>query len=271
MGAAQIALENWCTYLSLKEIDKYLTAMKLKTSGARFKKLDRASKLLLGDYTADDLIATTADVDEYTAWVERANLRHTFVDRVYNGEIETSWARGAEENEPHSLEYVGEDKVVKIKLEQTRLEIATRAAEKSSLEQNETDDHEQEATVGDTLANENADSSHKTVQQHTLAQETANQAIPAKLSVLLTQLTQKVTELAENQSILQTAMENWTQNAHHAPAWSTRLDQIQSGHRQVGFQDTFTFRYPEQQHANLRTPSMSRQQPTATYRHRTIG
>ena len=157
MAATQITLENWCTCLSLEEIDKYLTAMKLKTSGARFQKLDRASRWILGDYSADDFIATTADVDEYTAWVERANLRHTFVDRVCKGEIETPWARGSEENEPHSLEYVREDDAVKIKLEQTRLEIATRTAEKSSLEHNETDDHGQEATVGKTVANENAD------------------------------------------------------------------------------------------------------------------
>ena len=161
MAATQIALENWCTCISLEEIDKYLTAMKLKTSGVRFQKLVRASRWLLGDYSADDFIATTTDVDEHTAWVERANLRHTF-DRVCNGEIETPWARGSEENEPHPLEYVREDYAVKIKVEQTRLEIATRTAEKSSLEHNDTDDHEQEATVGETVANENVDSSPKT-------------------------------------------------------------------------------------------------------------
>ena len=180
MAAVQITLENWCTCRSLEEIDKYHAAMKLRTSGARFQKLHRASRWLLGDYSADDLIATTADVDEHTAWVERANLRHTFVDRVCNGDIETPWARGSDENEPHPLEYVREDDAVKIKLEQTRLEIATRAAEQSSLEQNETDDHEQEATGGVTLANVNADSSLETVQQHTMAQETPNQAIPAE-------------------------------------------------------------------------------------------
>ena len=184
-----------------------------------------------------------------------SDLRHTFVDRVCNGEIETPWARGSEEGEPHPLEYVREDDAVKIKLEQTRLEIATRTAEKSSLEHNETDDHEQEATVGETVANENADSSPKTAQQHTTAHETLNQAIPAELILLLTQLTQRVTELAENQSTLQTAMENLTQNAHHTPAWSTRLDQTQSGHRQVGFQDTHTPPMPRQQ------PSRPQQTP----------
>ena len=89
MATTEQAIENWCTCLSLDEIDEYLTAMKLKTCGARFEKLNRASKWLLGDYSADDFIATTTDVDEHSAWVERANLRHTFVDRVCNGEIET--------------------------------------------------------------------------------------------------------------------------------------------------------------------------------------
>ena len=74
MAAAQMALENWCMCLSFEEIDKYLTVMKLQTSVTRFQKLDRASRWLLGDYSADDFIATNADVDEHTAWVEREQI-----------------------------------------------------------------------------------------------------------------------------------------------------------------------------------------------------
>ena len=274
MATAVQAIENWCTCLSLEEIDKYLTAMKMKTSGARFEKLNRASKWLLGDYSADDFIETDTDVDEHSEWVERANLRQTFVDRICNGEIETPWVQGSEENEPHPLESVREDDAVKIKLEQTRLEIASRVAEKSSLEQDDANDNDENAAGGETLANIHANSSPQTAQQHITTQETPNIAIPAELSMLLTQLTQKVTQLAENQSILHNALDNLSQNVHHAPAYSTRLEQTQSGHRQVGFQDTFTYRYPEQQNNTMHTPPMPRQQfnrPQQTPHNRLVG
>ena len=155
--------------------------------------------------------------------------------------------QSSEENESHPLKYVRDNDEVKCKLEQTRLDIETRAAEKSSLEQNETDDNEQETTSGETPANNNADTSPETEHQKTVAPKTSNPAIPAKLSTLLTQLTQSA------------ALENLTQNALHAPAWSTRLNQTQNGHRQVGFHVTLTFRYPEQQHRNLHTLPTSRQ------------
>ena len=267
-----MARENWCMCFSLEEIDKYLKEMKLKTSGARFQKLDRASRWLLGDYSAEDFIATDAEVDEHTAWVDRANLHQTFIDRVCNGQIETPWVQCSDEKEPHPLEYVRDDDVVKCKLEQTRLDMETRVVEKSSLEHFNSEDDEKETSTGETKTNKNADSSPQTVQQHTIEQEASNQAIPAELCALLTQLTQRVTQLAESQSILQTAMENLTQNAHYAPAWSIRLEPTQSGHRQVAFQDTFTFRYPEQQNRNLHIPP--RQQlnhPPQTPHNRLVG
>ena len=213
MAATQMALENWCMCLSLEEINKYLDAMKLKTSGARFKKLSRASRWLLGDYSVDDFIATNADADEHTAWVDRANLRHTFIDRVCSGEIETPWVQGSEEKEPPQLEYLRDDDAVEVKLEQTRLNIETRTVEKSSLEDNETDDNEQETTTGETQANKNADTTPEPAHQNVVTTETTNPAIPVELSTLLTQLTQRVTQLSDNQSILQATLENFTQNA----------------------------------------------------------
>ena len=88
MAAAQIALENGYMCLSPEEIDKYLRAMKLKTSGARFQKLDRASRWLLGDYLAEDFIATDAEVDEDITWVDKA-IYATHSSTECNGEIET--------------------------------------------------------------------------------------------------------------------------------------------------------------------------------------
>ena len=98
-----MALKNCCMCLSLEEIDKYLKRMKLKTPGSRFQKLDRASRWLLGDYSAEDFIATDAEVDEHTAWVDRANLRQTFIDRICNGEIVRRACRSpTKKNRTHS-------------------------------------------------------------------------------------------------------------------------------------------------------------------------
>ena len=147
-----MALENWCTFLSLEEIDKYLKVMKLKTSDARLQKLDRPSRWLLGDYSAEDFIASDAEVDEHTTWVDRANLRHMFINRVCNGEIKVPWVQGSDENEPHPLEYVRDDDAVKCKLEHTHFEIETHAAEKSSLEQNDTNKNKEARATGDISA-----------------------------------------------------------------------------------------------------------------------
>ena len=243
MAATQMTLDNWCMCISLEEIHKYLNAMKLKTSGARFEKLSRTSRWLLGDYSADNFIAINADADEHTEYVDRANLRHTFIDRVCSGEIETPCVQGSKEKEPHPLEYVRDDDAVKCKLEHTRLDIEMCMAEKSLLEYNETDDNVKETTTEETQANKNADTTPEPAHQNVVTTETTNPAILAELSTLLTQLTQRVTQLSDNQSILQAALENFTQNAIHAPASSTRLKQTQSGHLQVGFQDTLAFRY----------------------------
>ena len=70
--------------------------------------------------------------------------------------------QGSEENESHPLKYVRDNDKVKYKLEQTRHDIETRATEKSSLEQNETDDNEQETTSGEMPANNNADTTPET-------------------------------------------------------------------------------------------------------------
>ena len=70
--------------------------------------------------------------------------------------------QGSDENEPHPLEYVREDDAIKVKLKPTRLDIASRVAEKSSLEQDDINDNEKETTVGETPANINANSPPKT-------------------------------------------------------------------------------------------------------------
>ena len=155
------------------------------------------------------------------------NLRQTFIDRVCNEEIETPWVQGSDEEEPHPPEYIRDDEAVKCKLEQTRLDIETRVAEKSSLPQTETEGNKEEAVTRDAAPDKEAETHSEQAQVMTPMR------IPAELSTLLTQLTQRVMQLADNQSILQTAMENFTQNPPQAPAWSTRLDQTQRGPREV--------------------------------------
>ena len=94
--------------------------------------------------------------------------------------------QGSDEKEIHQLEYVCDDDAVKCKLEHTRLEIETRAAEKSSLEQNETDENKEARATGGASANKNANTSPDEVHQNIEVSEITNMQIPAELNTLLT-------------------------------------------------------------------------------------
>ena len=48
-------IENWCFAVRAGELEQYLTALRLKTSGSRFAKLTRLTARLLGMYTPEDL------------------------------------------------------------------------------------------------------------------------------------------------------------------------------------------------------------------------
>ena len=97
---------------------RYTEALGLKRNGRTFRKLERLSKWLAGDYEPEDFAEITA-ADEHTAWVERANARRTFLDRTSGSNHDISWANSTSD-EPHPLEVLKTDESVQENLERSR-------------------------------------------------------------------------------------------------------------------------------------------------------
>ena len=81
-------LDDWCRYIIEDETVRYSSTLKLKPDGDPFKRLYR---WLSGDYDADGF-EQSADANEHNAWVERANARQAFLDRVAAADADISWA-----------------------------------------------------------------------------------------------------------------------------------------------------------------------------------
>ena len=109
-NAALKALNDWCRYITEDETLRYSCALELRTEGDPFSKLGRLYKWLAGDYIADDF-EQSADADEHNAWIERANARQAFLDRVAAADADISWANSTG-NEPHPLKGLITDETV---------------------------------------------------------------------------------------------------------------------------------------------------------------
>ena len=107
---ARKAIDNWCRCLTEDETLRYTQALGLKRNGGPFRKLERLSKWLGGDYEPEDFEEMAA-ADEHTAWVQRANARRTFLDRTLGTAHDISWANSTLD-EPHPLEVLKTDEVV---------------------------------------------------------------------------------------------------------------------------------------------------------------
>ena len=112
------ALDDWCRCITEDVTLRYSSALKLKTDGDPFRRLGRLYRWLSGDYDADNFEQST-DVDEHNAWVERANARQAFLDRVAAADVDMSWANSTG-NEPHPLEGLIIDETVLDNCEQSR-------------------------------------------------------------------------------------------------------------------------------------------------------
>ena len=109
-NAALKVLNDWCRCITEDETLRYSSALKLRTDGDPFSKLGRLYKWLAGDYNADNF-EQSADTDEHNTWVERANARQAFLDRVAAADADISWANSTG-NEPHPLEGLITDETV---------------------------------------------------------------------------------------------------------------------------------------------------------------
>ena len=104
------SLNDWCRCITEDESLRYSSALKLKADGDPFSRLGRLYGWLSGDYTADDF-EQSVETDEYNAWVERANARQAFLDRVAAADPDISWANSTG-NGPHPLEGLITDETV---------------------------------------------------------------------------------------------------------------------------------------------------------------
>ena len=117
-NAALKALNDWCRCITEDETLRYSSALKLKTDGDPFSKLECLYKWLAGDYNADDF-EQSADADEHNAWVERANARQAFLDHVAAADADISWANSTG-NESHPLKGLITDETVLDNYERSR-------------------------------------------------------------------------------------------------------------------------------------------------------
>ena len=117
-NAALKSLNDWCRCITEDESLRYSSALKLKADGDPFNRQGRLYRWLSGDYTADDFEQSIV-TDEHNAWVERANARQAFLDRVAAADPDISWANSTG-NEPHPLEGLITDETVLDNVERSR-------------------------------------------------------------------------------------------------------------------------------------------------------
>ena len=111
-------LENWCFAAKEEDVEHNLRLLGLKASGNRFKKLDRLTKWLLGEYSAAEFENSTADGQ--ADWVLRASRRKLFIEDACEGTLNSSMK---DPTQCHPLRRVNEAEFVKLAMDASRRKV----------------------------------------------------------------------------------------------------------------------------------------------------
>ena len=223
-NAALKSLDDWCRCITEDESRRYSSALKLKANGDPFSRLGRLYRWLSGDYTADDF-EQSVELDEHNAWVERANARQAFLDRVAAADPDISWANSTG-NEPHPLEGLITDETVRENFERSRQWVndTTRRADESG---------EPSENGEDEAINESAEQTKQggiSMFQMTAPDGTMVE-VPTDWAMYMAAMSKKIDSL--NESIRELAS-----RTPHPTANSTRMDARETVDRRVTFENT---------------------------------
>ena len=218
----------------------------LKTEGSRFQKLDRFAQWLAGNYFPEDF-QDLPDTESHEAWVDRVNRREIFIDRTLSEEGNSIWANSTE-NEPHPLEAIKADARILQNLERSRAWVNDALNGNSAL-----DRQNRQSTAGarsaiaispseinqqpDTAAGGDANTTNQPAGGSITIRTTDGKpfAIPTEWAVYMAEVLKKINSLEES-------MRQLTLRRLPPPrSNSTRLDDADGQHRQVNFQETFTY------------------------------
>ena len=237
------AIDNWCRCLTEDETLRYTEALGLKRNGGTFRKLERLSKWLAGDYEPEDF-AEIAAADELTAWVERANARRTFLGRTSGTGHDISWANSMSD-EPHPLEILKTiefsiefsnnklldhktDESVQENLERSRAwaaEVSRHGSEDPEIDEASTvvNDNRGAATSGQDTTNQRPAMFEMSMADGTMLQ------VPTEWAMYMAAVDKKLRQIEESMRLMTSSM-------HQPNANSTRRESGE-GPRRVTFTD----------------------------------
>ena len=247
-GALQ-SLDDWCRCITEEETLRYTSALKLRSDGDPFSRLGRLYRWLAGEYDTEDF-EQSADADEHNAWVERANARQAFLDRVAAADADISWANSTRD-EPHPLEGLIADETVNENFARSRQWVSdnTRLHDDSPGHSEHVKDRMSSQAKQQTSRGGMAMFSMT-------APDGTTVEVPTDWAMYMAAMSKKIDSLNES-------IRELTTRTPHPAANSTRMDARDNADRRVTFENT-SARQNQDRHGH---PRQQTQQTSNEHRH----